>query len=273
MADEESQRDDRAVVTTLAQRRISCLILHGLGGGPYELRPLIDALESAGLVIAAPVLPGHEGQGPTMPSSKWTDWAAMAESAFDKLASAGQPVALIGFSTGATLALYLASRKTVARQVLMAPFLAIRYTGLIPLRPASYLRHLAQLIPDLPRRPPAVRDPEMKRWAARTGRFRTFNLHATLSALELIDKVKPLVPAITTPTLIIQGRLDTVVEPANANWLYQNLGASEKALISLPQSDHLVALDRERDRVIQATLEFLLGDSESSSGDARSPTP
>ena len=49
-----------------------------------------------------------------------------------------------------------------------------------------------------------------------------------------------------------------MVEPANANWLYQNLGASEKALISLPHSDHLIALDRERDRVIQATLEFLL---------------
>ena len=260
MADEESQSDTPAVIATRAQRPISCLILHGLGGGPYELGPLIAALENAGLVIAAPVLPGHEGPGPTMPSSKWTDWAAATEAAFDKLAAAGGPVAVIGFSTGATLALYLASRKAVARQVLMAPFLAIRYTGLIPLRPASYLRHLAQLVPDLPRRPPAVRDPDMKRWAAGTDRYRTFNLHAALSALELIDEVKPLVPAIATPTLIIQGRLDTVVEPANATWLYQNLGASEKALISLPQSDHLVALDRERDRVIQATLEFLLDD-------------
>ena len=63
----------------------------------------------------------------------------------------------------------------------MAPFLAIRYTGLIPVRPASYLRHLAQLIPDLPRRPPAVRDPEMRRWAAATDRYRTFNLHAALA--------------------------------------------------------------------------------------------
>ena len=119
------------------------------------------------------------------------------------------------------------------------------------MRPASYLRHLAQLIPDLPRRPPAVRDPEMKRWAAGTDRYRTFNLHAALSALELIDEVKPLVPTTSIPTLIIQGRLDTVVEPANATWLYQNLGASEKALISLPHSDHLVALDRERDRAIR----------------------
>ncbi len=271
MADEESQADAPAVITTWARRPVCCLVLHGLGGGPYELRPLIAALEHAGLVVAAPVLPGHDGPGPTMPASKWSAWAETADAAYDELAAAGGPVALIGFSTGATLALYLASRKAVARQVLMAPFLAIRYTGLIPLRPASYLRHLAQLIPDLPRRPPAVRDPEMKRWAAGTNRYRTFNLHAALSALELIDQVKPLVPAILTPTLIIQGRLDTVVEPANANWLYQNLGASEKVLISLPQSDHLVALDRERDRVIQATLDFLLGDGASAGGDDRTP--
>ena len=29
------------------ERPISCLILHGLGGGPYEFGPLIAALESA----------------------------------------------------------------------------------------------------------------------------------------------------------------------------------------------------------------------------------
>ena len=113
----------------------------------------------------------------------------------------------------------------------------------------------------------------MKRWAAGTDRYRTFNLHAALSALELIDEVKPLVPQTTTPTLIIQGRLDTVVEPANATWLYQNLGSRRKALISLPHSDHLVALDRERERVIQATLEFLLeeGDSTGQAGGSMAP--
>jgi carboxylesterase len=240
----------------------SCLVLHGLGGGPYELEPLIVALKGAGLTVQAPVLPGHEGPGPAMPVSKWTDWAATAEVEFDDLATKGNPVAVIGFSTGGTLSLYLSTRRPVARQVVMAPFLAIRYTGLIPLRPASYLKHLARLLPDLPRRPPAVRDPEMRRWAERTDRFQTFNLHAALSALELIDEVKPLVPKITTPTLILQGRLDTVVEPANANWLYQNLGSSEKQLISLPASDHLIALDRERERAIQDTVQFLLGGCE-----------
>jgi carboxylesterase len=210
------------------------------------------------LRVLAPVLPGHEGPGPIMPASSWLDWARAAELSFDRLIDEGAAVAVIGFSTGATLALQLASRRPVARQVLLAPFLAIRYSGLIPLRPALYLHALARVIPNLPRRAPAVRDPELRGWAAGTDRFRTFNVHAALSALELIDTVKPLVPSIMVPTLIIQGKLDSVVEPGGASWLHKHLGASEKSLVVLPRSDHLVSLDRERDRVITLTRDFVL---------------
>jgi carboxylesterase len=192
-----------------------------------------------------------------MPPSRWQDWASTAEVAFDALASHGKPVVVLGFSTGGTLALRLATRRPVARLVLLAPFLAIRYCGLIPLRPASYLRQLAQVMPNLPRRPPAVRDSEMRRIVAASDRFRTFNLYATLSALELIEEVKPSIPRITTPTLIFQGELDTVVEPGNAKWLLRHLGSSHKELVMLPRSDHLVALDREREVVIARTLEFV----------------
>ena len=251
---------------SVGTRAPACLLLHGLGGGPYELRPLITALQAEGLRVSAPVLPGHEGPGSVMPASHWRDWVAAAESAFDELADGGAPVVVIGFSTGATLALYLAGRKPVARQVLMSPFLAIRYTGLIPLRPASYLRHLAMVMPDLPRRPPAVRDPQMRRWASETDRFRTFNLNAALSALEMIDLVKPIVPEVTIPTLIIQGKLDTVVEPGNASWLHRHLGATQKDLVFLHHSDHLVALDREREQVIALSRDFVLGRGDSFGG-------
>jgi carboxylesterase len=237
----------------------SCLVLHGLGGGPYELAPVIAALEAEGLRVSAPLLPGHDGSGPVMPASCWRDWAAMAESTFDHLAAGGGPVVVVGFSTGATLALYLATRRPVARQALLAPFLAIRYSRLIPLRPATYLRQLARVFPNLPRRPPAVRDPEMRRWASAASYFRTFNVHASLSALELIDVVKPLVPLITIPTLIIQGQLDTVVEPVNAAWLHDHLGATHKVFASQPQSDHLVALDHDREQVIAMVRAFVLG--------------
>lgn len=224
------------------------------------MEPLIEALKVQGLRVSAPILPGHEGPGPTMPHSDWRDWAATAESAFDELADRGGDVVVLGFSTGGTLALLLASRRPVARLVLLAPFLAIRFSGLIPLEPLSYLRQLARVIPDLPRRPPAVRDPEMRRGAQHADRFRTFSLPATVSALELIEEVTPLVPTIQVPTLILQGQLDTVVEPTNATWLYRHLGATHKELVLLERSDHLIALDREREVVITRSLAFVLGD-------------
>jgi len=227
---------------------------------------VIEALKDEGLQVRAPVLPGHSGADPVMPESCWRDWAAAGESAFDDLAADGGPVVVVGFSTGATLALYLAARRPVARQALLSPFLAIRWSGLIPLRPSTYLRRLAQVIPDLPRRPPAVRDREMRRWASAADRFRTFNLGATLSALELIDEVKPLVPGITIPTLIIQGKLDTVVEPFNAHCLNRQLGWTPKGLACLPRSDHLVALDRDREEVIALTRDFVLERTESYAG-------
>jgi carboxylesterase len=90
-------------------------------------------------------------------------------------------------------------------------------------------------------------------------RFRTFSIPAALSALELIDLVKPLVPHINAPTLIIQGQLDTVIDPAGASWLHDRLASTEKSFVRLPRTDHLVALDREREQVIAQTKSFILG--------------
>ncbi len=114
------------------------------------------------------LMPGHEGFGPVMPASSWRigPQRLNRHSTYSARGRALRQIAVIGFSTGGTLALHLARQRPVARQVLLAPFLAIRYTGLIPLDPATYLRYVARLIPNLPRRGPAVRDPEMRLWAA-----------------------------------------------------------------------------------------------------------
>ena len=69
----------------------------------------------------------------------------------------------------------------------------------------------------------------MRRWASSADRFRTFNVNAAVSALELIDLVKPLVPGITTPTLIIQGKLDSVVEPGTPPGFTINWGPRRRS--------------------------------------------
>ncbi|AMV38308.1 alpha/beta hydrolase [Planctomyces sp. SH-PL62] len=235
----------------------ACLAIHGLGGGPYELQPLIDAVRATGRRVEAPALPGHEGPGPVMPASSWTDWTRAAEAWYDESAARRGPTSVVGFSTGALVALHLASRRPVDRLVLIAPFFAIRYTRLLPFRPSRLLRICAKLRPDVPRRGPAVRDPEARRQVAALDRFRTFSLAAAVSALDLIEIVEPLLPAIDAPTLILQGSLDSVVEPCRAARLRERLGSRRKRLVMLPSSDHLAAFDRDRERLIAQTLAFL----------------
>ncbi len=239
--------------------RPSCLILHGLGGGPYELEPIIEALRPEVDALAVPILPGHEGPGPRMPPSRWEGWEDEAERAFDDLAARGAPVAVVGFSTGATVALMLATRRPVARMALLAPFLAIRFSGWVPLKSEVYLNTVCKLMPEVPRRPPAVRDPAARKRLGGRSHFKTFSLKATLSALDLIARVRPLVPSITAPTLIIQGRNDTVVEPSGAAWLHEHLGSRRKHLAWMPRSDHVVALDHDRDEVLRLTRALVLG--------------
>ncbi len=244
-------------MTTDGPEPAPCLAIHGLGGGPYELQPLIDALRRSGRRVDAPTLPGHEGAGPVMPASSWVDWTRAAESWYDELTAGRGAASVVGFSTGALIALHLASRRPVDRLVLIAPFFAIRYTDRLPFRPSRLLRAIARFRPDIPRRGPAARDPEARARVARLDRFRTFSLAATLSALELIGRVEPLLPRIEAPALILQGSLDTVVEPARAAWLLDRLGSRPKRLVMLPNSDHLAALDRDRDRLIAEALAFL----------------
>ena len=71
MFDIESSPDPPVPVAGDEPGTPACLVLHGLGGGPYEMGPVIDALEAEGLRVSAPILPGHEGPGPIMPASNW----------------------------------------------------------------------------------------------------------------------------------------------------------------------------------------------------------
>lgn len=238
----------------------ACLVLHGLGGGPYEAGPLIRALEATGLeAVEAPLYPGHEGPGPHMPRSTWPEWFGVVRSAFDRLEREHGRVAVAGFSTGGTLALHLAAGRSVDRMALLAPFLAVRHRWYYGFRPEHYLGTLGRVVRRVPRRRSAVSDRRLRAEVERMIPFRTFSLDAARSAVELIALVRAEAAGIIAPTLIVQSRLDSVVDPAGARWLFDHLGTPEadRELAWLDRSDHLLAHDVEREAVIGRVLAFL----------------
>ena len=83
------------------------LLLHGLSDSPYSLRGLGLSLNAQGYQVVGMRMPGHG----TTPSGilyvKWQDMAAAVDIGMRELASdlRGKPIHIVGYSTGATLAL------------------------------------------------------------------------------------------------------------------------------------------------------------------------
>ncbi|MCS6812230.1 MAG: alpha/beta fold hydrolase [Cyanobacteria bacterium] len=241
-----------------ATRDRACLMLHGLGGGVYEMQLLGDYLYQRGLTVQGINYPGHDRPSPKMPASTWEQWYGHALATYQALAQRYQAISLVGFSTGCPLALHLAANYPVERLVLLSPYFAIRCYWYLLVPPEVYLHSfLGKWIADLPRLALPIRDRAMRQQAEAIAFFQSFNLSAVRSASELIALAKAELPTIQSPTLIIQSPKDTVVDPSGAKLVYNTLGSAEKRLHWLRQSDHIISLDVEREEVFQEVGCFL----------------
>ena len=236
----------------------ACLLLHGLGGGVYEMQLLGEYLHKRGLAVQGINYPGHAEIMPKMPASKWREWYEHIEETYQKLSLKYASVSVVGFSAGCPLALYLAATNPVEKLISLSPFLAIKHEWYYLLKPETYLASVGRLINDVPRLRLPINDKVMRKAAEEAAFFKTFNLPTVKSALELINAIKPLLPQIEVPTLIIHSLKDSVVDPNGAKIIYQQLGSKEKKLCWLEKSDHIILLDVERDRVTQEINNFLL---------------
>ncbi|MBW4552536.1 MAG: alpha/beta fold hydrolase [Aphanocapsa sp. GSE-SYN-MK-11-07L] len=240
-----------------ADSSCACLLLHGLGGGAYEMQLLGEAVHQQGITVQCILYPGHDTPAKTMPHSTWQQWYAHIVETYQSLTQKYSQVAVVGFSTGATLALHLAAGHPLHKLVLLSPYLLIRRCWYYLLPPEAYLFSIGRWIDSIPRRQLPIRDPAIQVAALQASFFQTFNLAAVRSATELIEQVKREVPGIQVPTLIIQSDQDSVVDPSGAAWLYQHLGSASKQIHWLTQSDHVIPLDVERTQVFAEVARFL----------------
>jgi carboxylesterase len=191
-----------------------------------------------------------------MPASQWPAWFEAVDAAHRVLSTRFARVDLIGFSTGAPLVLRLAQERPVTgRLVLLAPFLRVFRPAFSPLPPERLLAALP-FLGAVPRRRPPLKDKALRREVERGAGYRTFSLRSARSALELIALVEARLPEVRAPALIVQGRDDTVVDPAGAALIEAGLGGPKRSM--MVDSDHLVTLDRSAPLVLEAVRAFLL---------------
>jgi len=230
------------------------LLLHGMTDSPYSLRALGEALQQRGYYVLGLRMPGHG----TLPSGmlylRWQDMAAVVRLGMAHLARQvrGAPIHIIGYSTGAPLALDHALQAqqdttlpAVAKLVLISPAIGVSPAAAL----AKWSRRLSRL-PGL--YPLAWLDlqPEFDPY-----KYNSFTTNAAEQVYELTQSVAKRVAAHNDsdrplpPMLIFKSTVDATVS---------NNAVVDRLLLKLaPERHELVVFDINR---LAATASLLQSD-------------
>lgn len=242
-----------------------CLVLHGLAGSPFEVRPVADALEAAGHVAVCPVLPGHAASEAEYLASSYAEWLDCARAAYLDQCSSG-PVLLTGYSLGGLLALDIAAEAVQGRLpapagllLLATPFFLWRMhpffladcrMALLP------LWHRLQPVRRVPPRSAASR--AVAPWQGHETLCSYLHLQQLAQAQK---RVRAALGNICAPLCAVQLYSDGVCPPFNSSFLVEHCGATDARLHLLratsPHGGHLPITHVEtRERVAAIAVAF-----------------
>jgi carboxylesterase len=248
--------------------RTGFLFIHGLAGTTSEVRFVAQGVAKAGHSAYCCHLPGHGGTESDLKRTRWQDWAESVEAAYCRLAEDTDRVIVAGLSTGALLALHLAANPnhTIAGVVLFSPVLwydgwAVPwYSFLIRLLSETPIRHIGWAAD---REPYGIKDERIRAFvlqhmlsgdSAEAGVFRIPG-ETLRQFVRLIDHVKPSLPKVHVPTLIIHPRDDDVASLKNVLHLQKKLGGLVHTLV-LDDCYHIITVDRQRHLVVERIVAF-----------------
>lgn len=244
------------------------LLIHGFGGDPTEVLPLAGALIHDGYSVYAPLLPGHGALPDAMTGVRWQQWVEAAAHGFSVLRQHCTTIVVAGFSMGGLLALILAAHLPVARLAVLAPALRLRGQPLVNL--SGVARHVVSWY--YPLAGADFSDPELR--ALLHNRVPDANLDDPLVCdrlrrmvrvpldavhqLTLVQRsARRLLPRVTAPTLIVQGRNDQTVDPRSAEQILRHIGSVDCQLVWMEGYGHQLLVGDGGERTVRTIMTWI----------------
>jgi carboxylesterase len=224
------------------------VVVHGFTGNPASMRGVADALAAAGFHIEMPRLPGHGTVVDDMLPTRWADWVAEAEAAYQRLAQRATHIVVVGLSMGGALTLRLgADHPETAGLVCINPVAQPQ-----PVEITDMLRDLAAggttVLPGIGS---DIADPDATEIA-----YEGTPVEPLRSLL--VDGIEPLsreYPDMHIPLLLLNSPQDHVVEPTQSEYLVEHYGGPVER-ISLERSYHVATQDYDKELIFTKTVEF-----------------
>ena len=222
------------------------LLQHGFTGTTQSMRPWAEALSAAGLTVLGPRLPGHGTTMKQMNTTRFDDYYATVEQAFDDLRGRCETVFAMGLSMGGTLCLRLAEQR--AGQV----------AGLVLVNPAvATERFDVKLLPFLCRVLPTFKGVanDIKKEGVTELAYPKVPLKAANSLQQALPVVRGDLGRITCPVLLYRSSIDHVVEAISGRELLKGVPHAEERV--LDDSYHVATLDNDAPTIFAGSLAFV----------------
>jgi carboxylesterase len=198
--------------------------------------------------VSLPRLPGHGTTWQEMARTRWEDWYAEVDRAFDELHATTDEIFVMGLSMGGCLALRLAELRgqAVSGLVLVNPSITAE-TKLFLLAPVLKL-----IVPTLK----GVVNDIKKPGVSELGYDRVpVKAAATLPGLWRLTQQQ--LGQVTQPVLVYRSPSDHVVGAANTEILRRILPASQLEIRECPDSYHVATLDNDAEAIFAGSLDFV----------------
>jgi carboxylesterase len=198
-------------------------------------------------------LAGHATRPADMVRSHWQDWLLSVEDGYNLLHSCTDGIFLLGLSMGGVLSLTSATRLPVKGVVAMSTPYDLPSTGL----PTWAVRFLAKFKPYLPKgKVPGSGwfDPAAYRQHV------AYPQNPVRSAVELkslIGEMHAALPKITVPVLLVHSHGDDYVVKDSMQQIYDHLGTSDKQMLWIEGSGHVMTEEPQKETVFRVAAEFI----------------
>ena len=216
------------------------------------MEPIGHYLQEKGYIWKILQLPGHGTTPEDLKKKKWTDWTEYVLREVDaSLKEYNNNVIMIGLSLGGALTLYiLENRPDIKAGVCLAT-------------PDNFITWYQRILLKLPfiqfflnkeKEKIDIFDPETKKIHKSYDHFYPDSIQ---ELAKIITNVRTNLTKVNQPILIIQSKKDQIVNYKNANHIYNTISSTEKELLFVDKSSHVLTRDYDRDLVFAKCYEFI----------------
>ena len=227
---------------------VGALLIHGFTGAPNEMRGLGEYLAARGMTVLGVRLAGHGTNIYDMEQTGWRDWYASAKAGLEELRARCERVFVMGLSLGGDLTLHLGAHNQVAGLVAMSTPIQVN-DWRIPLLPV--LKHFIRFSK---KGPSDFHDPTVAEWHVDYDRQ---PMRCAISLLAFMRHLDEDLPEIEAPLLLMHSRADTQVPPRNTPYIYERVSSTDKEMVWLENSGHVITEDLDKDEVFRRAWEFV----------------